>query len=307
MNRFGIFVASSALLAMPGFAQEPTHSQPPLHVTTERIQVLGSESSDTMFMLQDGAGKAAEGQIAFFTAEIAVNHELVKNAPYTATAVTENTQTLADGTHITNKTSAFLARDAQGRTRREEVLARMGPLHVEAPKLVFISDPVANTEYILEPADRSVRIVKPETFSLDKDKNDLLPRIKIERRMLENEGSRASAESRKDVTHEDLGTQVIEGVSCQGRREIVTIPAGAIGNDRPLQITSENWYSPDLHTLVLRQHSDPRFGETVYRLTDIKLGEPDSSLFQVPGNYTTIVKPEVFQRAVKPESKLPKD
>jgi len=129
--------------------------------------------------------------------------------------------------------------------------------------------------------------------------------IKIERRT--HEERRVLGESLKDVKHEDLGTQVIEGVSCQGRREIVTIPAGAIGNDRPLQISSENWYSPELHTLVLRKHSDPRFGETVYRLTEVKLGEPDSSLFQVPSDYKTIVKPQIFRRALKPEAKLPKD
>src|SRR5262249_35073779 len=116
----------------------------------------------------------------------------------------------------------------------------------------------------------------------------------------------ASPESRKDVTHEDLGTQVIEGVSCHGRREIVTIPAGAIGNDRPMQISSENWYSADLHTEVVRKHSDPRFGETVYRLTEVKLGEPDSSLFQIPSEYKTIVKPQIFRRTLKPD-RLPKD
>jgi hypothetical protein len=305
MNRFGILVASFALLAMPGLPQEQTATQPPLHITTDRIQVLGSGPSESnmMFMLQDGPGKAAEGQIAFFSAEVALNHELTKNAPYTATAVTESTQTLADGTHITSKTSAFLARDSQGRTRREEVFGKMGPLHVEGPRLVFISDPVANTEYVLEPADQSARILKPETINLDKNEPAL--GIRIERRT--HEEGRVFSESAKDVKHEDLGTQVIEGVSCQGRREIITIPAGAIGNDRPLQISSESWYSPDLHTLVSRKHSDPRFGETVYRLTEIKLGEPDASLFQVPSDYKTIVKPQIFQRALKPESRLPKD
>jgi hypothetical protein len=305
MNRFGILVANFALLAMPCLAQEQTATQPPLHITTDRIQVHGPgpSESDMMYMLQDGPGKAGEGQIAFFSAEVALNHELTKNAPYTATAVTETTQTLADGTHITSKTSAFLARDSQGRTRREEVFGKVGPLHVEGPKLVFINDPAANTEYILEPADQSARVLKPETINLDK--NEAAMRIRIERRT--HEEGRVSGESPKDVNHEDLGTQVIEGVSCHGRRETVTIPTGAIGNDRPLQISSENWYSPDLHTEVLRKHSDPRFGETIYRLTDIKLGEPDASLFQVPSDYKTIVKPQIFQRNLKPESRLPKD
>lgn len=313
MNRFTIFVATSALLAAQGSAQEQT-APIPSQTTREQIHIVGPGLSEPnmVFMLQDGSGKAAEGQIAFLSAEIALNQELIKNAPYTATAVTESTQTLADGTHITSKTSAFLARDAQGRTRREEAFGKMGPLHVAGPKLVFISDPVANTEYILEPADQSARVLKRETFNLDKDGPEL--GVKIERNVAEKETGRiftktqvTSIESPKDVKHEDLGTQVIEGVNCQGRRETVTIAIGAIGNDRPLEITSETWYSPDLHTLVLRKHSDPRFGETVYRLTEIKLGEPDSSLFQVPADYKTIVKPQILRRALKPEAKLPKD
>ena len=37
-------------------------------------------------------------------------------------------------------------------------------------------------------------------------------------------------ENSEQVKHEDLGTQTIEGVSAQGKRETVTIPAGEIGN-----------------------------------------------------------------------------
>jgi hypothetical protein len=97
-----------------------------------------------------------------------------------------------------------------------------------------------------------------------------------------------SEEGKADVKHEDLGMQDVEGVSCHGNRETVTIPAGQVGNERPLVITTETWTSEDLHGVVLKKHNDPRFGETVYRLTDIKLGEPDASLFQPPSNFKII-------------------
>ena len=100
-----------------------------------------------------------------------------------------------------------------------------------------------------------------------------------------------SKESSEQVKHEDLGTQTIEGVSAQGKRETVTIPAGEIGNERPIEIVTETWFSPELHTMVLRKHSDPRLGDSTYRLTDIKRNEPDAALFQPPPGTKVSVEP----------------
>ncbi|HEX8686715.1 MAG TPA: hypothetical protein VF654_09435, partial [Pyrinomonadaceae bacterium] len=58
-----------------------------------------------------------------------------------------------------------------------------------------------------------------------------------------------------------------------------------IGNERAIQITSERWYSPELQVVVMTRHSDPRFGETTYRLTNVTRAEPDRSLFEVPAGY----------------------
>lgn len=85
---------------------------------------------------------------------------------------------------------------------------------------------------------------------------------------------------------EDLGLQMIEGVQAQGTRTTVTIPAGDIGNERPIEIVSERWYSPELQLMVMTRHSDPRTGETTYKLTNINRTEPARSLFEVPPDYT---------------------
>ena len=66
----------------------------------------------------------------------------------------------------------------------------------------------------------------------------------------------------------------------------MTIPAGEIGNELPINIVSERWYSPELQTIVMTRRSDPRMGETVYRLTNINRSEPARSLFEVPADYT---------------------
>jgi hypothetical protein len=88
------------------------------------------------------------------------------------------------------------------------------------------------------------------------------------------------------ANRESLGEQTVEGVTATGTRTTTTIAAGAVGNEQPITIVSEQWYSSELQMLVLTKHNDPRAGETVYRVTNIVRSEPDQSLFQVPSDYT---------------------
>jgi hypothetical protein len=99
------------------------------------------------------------------------------------------------------------------------------------------------------------------------------------------------------IAREDLGQQTIEGVVATGTRVTTTIPAGAIGNEQPIKVVSEQWLSPDLQVLVLTKHSDPRTGETTYRLTNIVRGEQARSLFEVPTDYT--LKDSIIRRDMR--------
>jgi hypothetical protein len=91
---------------------------------------------------------------------------------------------------------------------------------------------------------------------------------------------------RTNFRKEDLGTQTVEGVNAVGTKTTITIPAGQIGNERAIEIVDERWFSQDLQTFVMTRHTDPRAGETLYRLTNISRTEPDHSLFEVPSDYT---------------------
>jgi hypothetical protein len=283
MNRFAVVLASALLLAGSALAQE-SQSQEKSRTFFNQVPVtIMSPNGDMMFQRE----RIPDGEISFFSAEMA-SGDVVTAAPYTATAVTESTQVLADGNRIVNKTSSFVARDGQGRTRRETTLNRIGPMQVDSPKMVFISDPTTHTQYIVTPQD-ATKVVKGEgsngatvidmhTHSVDLNKRIAEEKIAIAR----NPQSKEVNDESKQVKHENLGTQTIEGVSAEGTRETITIAAGQIGNEKPIDLVTEIWTSPDLHTVVLRKHSDPRMGETVFRLTDIKRGEPDASLFQPP-------------------------
>lgn len=82
-----------------------------------------------------------------------------------------------------------------------------------------------------------------------------------------------------------LGARQFDGVRADGTRTTWTIPAGRIGNEKPIEIVSERWYSPELMLVVATRHADPRSGETSYRLVNLKRGEPDAALFRLPGDY----------------------
>jgi len=322
----------------------------------------------------------------------------VKGAPYSAEAVNETIQMLADGNRIVQRTTAMQYRDAEGRERREETSA-MGA--------IFITDPVAGARFTLHPESRSAEkgplaafrsVVSPSVagnvFAYSNSEslrlkgtvsamewvnptawitvnvggnswkcataspNALLKlgwtrsSINVGDTITVN-GLRADGENTcvansvalangttlvamaegpagiatvhvaepgtiaiggrsgggrggpgtqeftiatggrliagvagGDAKREQLGNMFIEGVQAQGTRTTTTIPAGDIGNERPINIIDERWYSPDLQMTVMTKHSDPRSGETNFQLKNINRSSPPPTLFEVPSDYT---------------------
>ena len=277
-----------------------------------------------------GAGVSVGGgdhTFVFVSSEMSIDGKVVKGAPYSADAVTETMQTLADGNRIVRKNTAQVYRDGEGRTRREHTISVVGPFATEGdpPRTIFINDPVASTSYILDPRSRTARKVNAvRTFERMIDsgarfKTEVLAQAQAKAAGAGENGQAANGQGAKtrmrssgyvyttpsgigphpggpDVMFyrhegeepkvEKLASQMIEGVSAEGQRITHTIPAGSIGNEQPIDIVDERWYSPDLQTVVMTRHSDPRSGETVFRLTNINRSEPARTLFEVPSDYT---------------------
>lgn len=223
----------------------------------------------------------------FVGSEMRFGGTTVKGAPYSATAVTENIQTLKDGTSIARKDTASVYRDSDGRTRIEQTISKIGPFAAsgQARQMTSIQDPVAGVHYVLDAQNKTAQKMKARSGPGPRPQNHQL--------------SSSSAKT------ESLGTQVIEGVQAEGTRTTFTIPAGQIGNDRPIDIVDERWYSPDLQVVVLSKHSDPRMGEHVYRLTNISRSEPARTLFDVPSDYS--VTERSFNRGPAPRGTRPQD
>ena len=243
----------------------------------------------------------------FFSAEVPDNGKPITGSPYTATATTEVTQVLSDGNRIVNKTSASLARDSMGRTRREETMGMVGPWQVNGPKLVFINDPASQTNYVLDENRQVASVIKlpanlPPPPPLPPP--GAQPGVNIGYSTMAGAGvtfttGGPGGDPSQDVKTESLGVQTMEGVSVEGKRVTRTIPAGQIGNVEPIQTVSEVWYSPDLQVVVMSKHSDPRFGETTYQLTGIQRDEPDHSLFEVPPGYTIKNMPSPMSQTIR--------
>jgi len=238
------------------------------------------------------------GRVQFVGAQ-PIGGEPIKGAPYSADAITETTQILTDGNRISTSRSSMQYRDGLGRERREEPLMMSFSTQQSTEKFILISDPVADVNYTLNPKERtaqkmpSVVAHSGDTVQFVETRNTVGQPVNIGGMAV---SSRMILNGQPDSTTlktEDLGSKMIEGVLANGTRMIHTIPAGQVGNQQPIQVIGETWFSPELRITVMTRHSDPRDGETVYRLTHIVRAEPDPTLFQVPADYR-IIEPRSF-------------
>ena len=230
----------------------------------------------------------------------------VAGAPYQAEAITEVVQMLLDGNRIEHRSTVSVARDSQGRVRREQQALAFGGLVARAPApIVTIDDPVGGTHVMLD-RDRKVAVrmsggnvafqaagmatrVSPGgpnvRFTRPIDGTAVPPPMEMGVTMAFRTGADPGTPEAMNVKTESLGTKDIEGVQAEGTRVTTTIPAGAVGNQQPISVVNERWYSPELRIVVLTRRTDPRFGETTYKLTGIVRAEPAPELFDVPPDF----------------------
>ena len=297
----------TVLLAVGTFvrAQSTTGSQ------QGTVTVVQSGTQEPMLWVSKGTGAAEQGAtVAFIGTEVGFESKVVKGSPFSAETVTDFSQTLSNGQNIYRKSTAALYRDSEGRTRREQTINAIGPYTStgQGQKTIVINDPVAGVTYMLNPDDMTAMKVtlgsKAVTVYTTGKTGGVIGGVAggvggggvaggvkaTSTGTVHTGGStidiitmqHASANKRT----EQLGTEMMGGVQAEGTRTIETIPTGAIGNDSPIEIITEVWYSPELDIVVKKLHSDPRSGKNVYQLVNIRREEPSSSLFQVPPEYT---------------------
>jgi hypothetical protein len=254
-------------------------------------------------------------KISLNQAKVAVQARTTPNAPYSAEATTESVMALADGNRIVRKTTTRVYRDSAGRMR-QEIVGADGQVAT-----VIITDPVASTSYVVDPraqtasqkmqmayfavrhsesaaasgqaiANAGVSATSPTWTVVQDPQAGVAASQQSQKHVVvtATEGSMMRIEtsdgSNGEVTKEDLGEQTIDGVVAKGTRTTTVIPAGAVDNEQPIKIVSEEWFSPELQILLMTKHSDPRVGDTTYRVTNVTRTEPARSLFELPAGIT---------------------
>jgi hypothetical protein len=311
-----------ALTATSALAQAapPTPAVPDVNALVAQAKELARQWQWQDFSLAELDPQLAglPPSMAFIASEFGQPREIVKNAPYTAEAVTESIQVLPDGNRIVRKSTSLLARDTQGRTRQERTGEGRGG--------VVIHDPMEGRSMVLNERSRTVTRV-PQMPALPAPPEPPVPpvppassgkdvEVQPGRVVVKRRGAGAPDDIHVEVVRiargehdaalppapplppltlpivprgkgetKSLGTREFEGLKAEGTLTTHTIPAGQIGNEKPIAITSERWFSPDLFVVVYAKTSDPRAGETTYRLTNVRRGEPPADLFKVPADY----------------------
>ena len=240
-------------------------------------------------------GEMGPGSFMFERIVGAFGGKVVTNAPFSAQVMRETIQVLSDGTRVDRKETDSIARDGIGRTRHEMAFPAIGPLAAsgQVPHIAFIRDPAAGKNYILNENKKTAMTFSHPAGAKGQG-----------RRMMKQ---RMSAGQDSNVQTVSLGTKTIDGLTVQGTRRTRTIPVGQIGNDKPIVIAREEWYSPDLQMVISSTRSDPRFGTTTFQLTNINRSEPPQSLFVVPQDYTTASGGMMKRRFAKPAPPPPPD
>ena len=294
---------------------QSTSPAPPPSAGAERPNVMFS--TETQAVPAIAMPGAPMGGMTFISHEFSLHGgKPVAGSPYSAEQITEHVQTLADGNRIVNTTTTHLYRDSQGRTRTEVSFPNAGDSG-DSGKMITIDDVIAGAVYNLQPGTKTAfKLPSPKIFEESGNKGrsepitvtpflpapppppmaDGAPPMMI---------STAARLPKADIKKDNLGTQEINGVSANGTRMTSTIPAGAIGNDNPIQVVSESWYSPELKMVVKSVQNDPRMGQTTVNLTNLNRTEPDPSLFQIPSDYAVSDEgPNVtfYQRHVSKDS-----
>jgi len=291
-------------------------------------------TSATFVSAQDQTTPATPPQVAKIVAEVASRSaSSVKNSPFSAEEVNESTQTLFDGNRIVRSSTGKIYRNSEGRIRRESsggVSGVMGSTYSVAQG-VSIAAPSLGQKYLLDSELKTARVVEMAAanqalatagsrLSSEDEKFRVTANLKAAELAAKVtaaapvvvQGGLATTivgsgqggvisyvpagKFRYETNTEQLGTRDFDGVSAIGTRQTTTIPANAIGNERPIEIVYERWYSKELGMVVYSKNIDPRFGEQIYKLTNLVRAEPDPSLFSLPTGYKMVTEPTTTYR-----------
>jgi hypothetical protein len=230
------------------------------------VLALGFVASGRLLMAQDAPIHAPDGGTREHVESIMIPS--IPNAPFRAVVTTELTKILPDGSTQTNKNHRTVARDSSGRVFQER-----RAFTPDGDKQVT---PLLETDY-QDPNRHELFICRPQTHICMVYPYSMPAAVVQEAPLPKGVGT---------VTHESLGQKMVDGLELTGTREITTINAGVIGNQKAEPIVKEFWYSPRLGINVITKRFDPRVSAAQdFEVGSVNLSEPDPKLFELPSDY----------------------
>jgi len=185
-------------------------------------------------------------------------------APFSATVNTRETRYLANGVTEITTNHRLIARDGRGRVFQERRMVAPEDSAIQSQLVrTEIADPVAHTLVVcdVDPRVCEVRSYRAATtWTLPPDG--------------------LSADGRSALTRQDLGNQALGGFQVVGTREVLRL---ALDTDRPLSVTKEFWYAPQLGLNLSTTRWDERTRRAeMFIVTEINPAEPYPNLFTLP-------------------------
>ena len=213
----------------------------------------------------------------------------VVNAPFSATVKREDVTRLVDGNRIVRTSMNRLARDSQGRTRIERPFPPMPGATPSAmpPSIVQISDPLTGEGFMLNIQMKTANVMPANepspVLQAPIAAPPMLPQMGSVMLGFVMSGMISNATPAKETS---LGEKMIDGIRTVGRRANYIVAANVIGNEKPITMTLEQWFSPDLGMVMLSTQRSSAGIENTYKLEQLDRSEPDRSLFTVPADFT---------------------
>jgi hypothetical protein len=213
--------------------------------------------------------------------------------PFSADVVEENDKFLADGNRIHYEVHGKIFRDSEGRMRTETEAPVFNSeskpfVHINITDLVEGRIIFLDMEHKIATVTLLGRPTVQASITRPTDSTEQSPKVQPAPNVAEHR----SPPPTPDPAPEDLGTSQIEGFTVQGTRSTHIMNPGVIGNDQPIATTTERWFSTEFKIDLVNISDNPEAGKHVRKLVNIRAGEPDPLLFQVPPDFKVKEMPQ---------------
>jgi len=207
---------------------------------------------------------------------------VVKNEPYTANVVMQDTDVGPDGKKTIHEALNIHVRDSAGRLRDEQLATPPDAIGSFTKAQLHIIDPGSMEDIQWFPETETFLKGTIPAASTAYGGQRIVDCARL--------STAHNASHQDQAEYENLGDGKIEGIPVKGCRITRTLP-GKSDSAPPETSITEIWASPELQIDLLMMEHYSNGTDRLTRLSNIIREEPDAALFRIPDGYTDALKP----------------